>query len=410
MNVKKHHILYLLIIFFSFAPSLASSSIWQKKVVSISPSIVPSNCTMDMSIDKNGYPHLVYGDKTIEYVFQDGEGWHTERLATFQSNGASNPQLALDKTGKPHISYYNIDNSELIYTTRELNGWTQTIFDYDTTCETMAIDSQGKPHMIISISDPNTITSPPFPIFDPPVNSYHLFNESGDWKVEFVGVLGRSSKILVDPFDKIHVMINHGLITYATNSSGSWRSEIINPKGWSANEIKTMQFFIDESQSLNFIYQMREGVYIEGTCYGDCNVVYFKHAKNELGVWAIQDLATTNHDSSNVEKNTITPGIPHYFGLLRQQETTFQYAYLVGVRNTYSYTLTYEIFPTTPSQKSDQIDELNLDALVKCKIDTEGNLQIFYYDDENDVIVYATNKRTTNFIAPILINLLMSNG
>lgn len=310
-----------------------------------------------------------------------------------------------------HIAYYNTDDEKLVYRSREATGWTQTIFDYDTVCETIAVDSQGKAHMIISISGP-THHDPPYIFPDPPVESYHLSNASGDWQIERVGALGRSSEILIDSLDKIHLVINHGLITYATNSSGSWLSEVVNPEGSPINQIKTMQFYIDESQVIHLIYQMDEGVFYDGYCVGECEVLYFKHAEKKSGSWTIQDIAVTNY-FQYFERNTITSGAPHYIGFLRQQGMPPQYIYFVSVQTlSFSDTLTYEIFPAATPPTSGLIDRPNLipHGLFKCEIDKEGIVRAFYYEEDDDEIVYITNKQLKASPLPALINLLLSNG
>ena len=62
-----------------------------------------------LALDASGRPHISYLDSTnkdLKYAFYDGSGWQIQTVDSAGEVGEHN-SLALDASGQPHISYYD---------------------------------------------------------------------------------------------------------------------------------------------------------------------------------------------------------------------------------------------------------------------------------------------------------------
>ncbi len=114
-----------------------------------------------LALDPSGYPHITYLDfvamnnRDLKYARKlPGGGWKAE---TVDSEGDVGwfPSIAVDSSGQPHISYYDFDNGsgagKLKYATRSTSGgWSIETVDSagDVGAYTsIALDSSGRPHI-----------------------------------------------------------------------------------------------------------------------------------------------------------------------------------------------------------------------------------------------------------------------
>ena len=99
-------------------------------------------------LDKDGFPHIAYGWKTIKYAVWNGLGWDIDTVI-----GGYQPSLCLDKQGYPQIGYWYMDGSEYIVAcavwNEEFVQW--IIVDVDTSPDrayvSLSIDSLRYPHI-----------------------------------------------------------------------------------------------------------------------------------------------------------------------------------------------------------------------------------------------------------------------
>jgi len=117
-----------------------------------------------LALDSSGRPHISYGrdydNKTrgdLKYAAWDGSQWHIETVdsgGTNQRVGIAS-SLALDAYGFPHISYYwyvhpNYLNGELKYAAWNGSEWASQTVDSTTGVyyyNSLALDSSGYPHI-----------------------------------------------------------------------------------------------------------------------------------------------------------------------------------------------------------------------------------------------------------------------
>jgi len=114
-----------------------------------------------LALDANDHPHISYYDWTnedLKYAHFDGTSWLTETVDSAGSVGGST-SLALDASDHPHISYFDYDNFDLKYAhldssgLGQAQGWQIETVD-GRAClvnvglyTSLALDASGRPHI-----------------------------------------------------------------------------------------------------------------------------------------------------------------------------------------------------------------------------------------------------------------------
>lgn len=126
-----------------------TGSHWESEIVDRWTGWYPS-----LALDSSGRVHISYqdhllGEKDLRYAHQTGSGWETE---TVDSEGevGSYTSLALDSSDRPHISYYDRTNENLKYA-----HWTGDTWEIETVdssgrnglYNSLALDSGNLPHI-----------------------------------------------------------------------------------------------------------------------------------------------------------------------------------------------------------------------------------------------------------------------
>jgi hypothetical protein len=105
-----------------------------------------------LALDNSGYPHISYYDVTnqdLKYASWESGAWTITTVDSAGDVGQYN-SLALDNSGNPHISYYDVTNKDLKYASWESGSWSITTVEsggdvgQDTS---LALDNSGNPHI-----------------------------------------------------------------------------------------------------------------------------------------------------------------------------------------------------------------------------------------------------------------------
>ena len=274
--------------------------------------------------------------------------------------------IALDSSGKVHISYYDYTNADLKYATNASGAWVTTTVDSSGQVgryTSIALDSSGKAH--ISYFD-NTNR-----------DLKYATNASGSWVASTVDNsenVGSHTSIALDSSGNVYISYyayqedsrHDGDCKYATNVSGSWVATTVDSSG-QVGEYTSIA--LDSSGKAHISY-------LDDTNYG------LKYATNASGSW----VATT------VDSGTYYVG--EYTSIALDSSGKAHISY-------YDATTTKEYEPkrdlkyatnasgawvTTTVDGSERVGEYTSIAL-----DSSGKAHISYFDDTNDDLKYATN-------------------
>jgi len=116
-----------------------------------------SNGPTSLALDEGGYSHIAYpnydpagnGSFDLKYAFQDASGWQITTVDQAGSVG-SEPDLDLDQSGYPHISYIDRTNADLKYAFLDATGWhTETVVSDGVIgwSTSLKLDDQDYPHI-----------------------------------------------------------------------------------------------------------------------------------------------------------------------------------------------------------------------------------------------------------------------
>lgn len=188
-----------------------------------------------LALDKSGRPHISYcSNENLKYAWHDGAAWHIE---TVDSEGyiRANTSLALDSSGHPHISYYNATGENLKYAWHDVAGWhVETVDSVGDrgSHNSLALDGLDRPH----------------------VSYYHYTDWNGGslkyachdgdiWHIETVdsgesyGGMGYATSLALDKSDRPHISYR-GLnqisyedeLRYACHDGSMWHIETVDSR------------------------------------------------------------------------------------------------------------------------------------------------------------------------------------
>lgn len=147
--------------------------------------------------------------------------WILETIDQFTYN----PHIAIDSTGKPHISYFFNDsmNTELRYAVKNGQEWIISVVDTgDKSCgqhSSIAVDSIGQIH--ISYSSYNTPTGG--------THELRYARKDSSWHKEVIVSGGGPMDIEVDSLDVPHIVYSN--LKHATRDGSFWWTETITNGG-----------------------------------------------------------------------------------------------------------------------------------------------------------------------------------
>lgn len=109
-----------------------------------------------LALDASGRPHISYcaGDVDLRYAYNNGSAWVTETV-DWDGHGIGEISLALDSSGKPHISYIKgfgalvyayYDGAQWVY--EDLRGVGE-----GGSFTSLALDAAGRPHIAYNAGD-----------------------------------------------------------------------------------------------------------------------------------------------------------------------------------------------------------------------------------------------------------------
>jgi hypothetical protein len=177
-------------------------------------------------MDSNDQLHVVYpaGNLYLYYAYRDAAGWHATELVNASGSNIPYVSLAVDQEDHPHISYWLTSGGHL-YKHFDGISWSTEVLSSSAQLPSIAIDSQGFPH----------ITSSSFDGLD------YAHKDGSGWHYEVIdetndnGTVTNSTAIAITPSGGIHISYfqkETNYLKHAFTENGSWQTEIVDQAKW----------------------------------------------------------------------------------------------------------------------------------------------------------------------------------
>jgi hypothetical protein len=310
------------------------------------------------AVDSYGHAHVSYYNTNsydLMYSFFDGSGWQTVAVDTSGDTGESSA-LALNETDIPSIAYYSTTEAALKYATWDGDNWTTTTLDSDGDVgayASVALDSEGDPH--ISYLD---ITR---------VRLKYTYLDDGVWTVMDVGdigVNGTYSSIVLDDEDNPHIAFHEAVdddLEYAYHNGTTWNITELETDNSTGHQV-SMVIDSNGNSHISFI---------------DVSAQQLKYANNaaEGGVWNITSLAQVGvHTASTHGRTSIG------LGLLEEPHITYY--------NASATSLGYVFHNGTEWEFKITDDNGDVGQYSSMAVGPDGGVHVAYHDYTNDDLKY----------------------
>jgi methionine-rich copper-binding protein CopC len=246
-----------------------------------------------IKVDGSDNPHISYYDVTntdLKYAYKDGSGWHAETVDNGGSVG-SYTSIALNTANYPHISYYDSTNTDLKYAYKDGSGWhTETVDSTGSVGQhsSIALDGSGYPHISYHDSIAN-------------YDLKYAYKDAGGWHTETVdgpAWVGQYTSITLDASNYPHISYydwqNYDL-KYTYKDAGGWHTETVD----STNNVG-----LYTSVALN-------GAGYPCISYYDNTNYDLKYAYKDAGGWHAETVDSTGSVGSYTSIALDTSGYPH---------------------------------------------------------------------------------------------------
>lgn len=307
-----------------------------------------------LALDSTGKAHISCYDWTngdLKYATNSSGTWTTPTTVDSSGNVGEYTAIALDSSGKAYISYYDRTNNYLKYATKSSGTWTTETADSSGNVAgytSIALDSSGNPY--ISYFDSTGLLK-------------YATKSSGTWETEMAdtnGGVGGFTSIALDSSGKAYISYydwGNGDLKYTTKATGSWEPTTVDSAG---NIGTSTSIALDSSRNAYISYY-------DGT---NGNLMY---ATNASG-WG-----TTTVDSSG--------DVGQYTSLALDSSRNAYISYYDATNGNLMYaTNASGSWGTTTVDSSGDIGKY-----TSIKLDSSGKVHISYFDSTNGALKYAIN-------------------
>jgi hypothetical protein len=222
-----------------------------------------------VAADGQGNPHIAYFDivnTDLMYAVKRGPGWVVETVDDYGAGLYA--RIAVDAQGNPHICYWSVPTQELTYAVKLAGEWQIDHTGIGDKPLSLAIDKQGNPH--VGLID---VTAPV--LYD----LHYAFKQEGSWVVEIVDTTAVISdgSMALDGQGVPHLAYrrsNAQELRYAVRVGAMWTSEVADSP---AVDVFYPSIAMDSQDRPHISYYERNS--------GD-----LKYAKKSNDFWSIQTI------------------------------------------------------------------------------------------------------------------------
>jgi hypothetical protein len=165
-----------------------------------------------LKIDDDGNFHIAYGRNHLFYSTHDGTTWRHEVIDTFSG---LHPSLALDASGRAHISYFTYEDMAVRYAHQTGSGWQiETVeMETGTASTSLALDSQGRPHIAYATEYGEL---------------RYAHKTANDWAIEKIAVGAKRQSLALDSAGQPHVsFVMDDMLQYGVRTAAGWQIGIV---------------------------------------------------------------------------------------------------------------------------------------------------------------------------------------
>jgi hypothetical protein len=319
----------------------------------------------------NNIPRVVYYDATnrgVRYADRDSSAWVCQTVEN-ASYGATFASMAVDATGKAHVTY--LSDTAVRYAKQTTpTSWSLVTVDtreFVGSYPSIAVDNNGYVHVSYLCVRPSYGNTGQ--------DLKYATNASGTWQTETVETnYLNSHSIAVDATGKVHIAYirsNEGL-KYATGNLGSWNKELIH--SYANNEGGFCSIGIDSAGKVHIGYFFAKS--------SECNLEY---AVGNLGSWDKERIESKPGTNSSVgwSSSLMIEAPEDYvwivYGYYNWDSSTYAIKMAEGRYGSWS---TYDIY-------SGSLDYGSLDATL----DDDGKTHVSFIDTAGypKRLMYITN-------------------
>ena len=343
---------------------------WQREIVDSSPGVGEY---ASIAVDASHRLHVSYYDFTngrLKYAVKAsaGSAWSSETVGDPSGNNVGlHSSIAVDGSGKIHISYYDLDNGDLKYASRASGSaaWSIQSVDEDGNVgqySSIAVEGNGNVH--IGYHDATQTR----------LDLKYATNVTGAWvksTLDSNGNVGQYSSIAVDGAGKVH-------ISYYDSSNGYLKYISGQSAVWGAPEIVDRVGNVGRYSSIALSVNLQGGPVVH-IGYYDSTGANLRYATNTTGSWVVDSTLDSGGDvgrQASLALSLDTYGNP-----------VVHISYFDATFNNLKY-----ITNATLAWVSSSIDAAgDAGRYSSLAVDKTGRLHIGYYDLLARKLKYATN-------------------
>ena len=188
---------------------------WSVECIDCPPDLEYNSLTeRSLAVDGEGNLHVAYGRNKLFYSAHDGTEWRHEVIDTF---AGLNPSLALDASGRAHISYFTYEDMAVRYAYQTGSVWQiETVeMQTGTAAPSLALDSQGRPHIAYATENGEL---------------HYAHKTASDWVIEKTAGGVQKQSLALDSAGQPHVsFVAEGVLKYGLRTAAGWQISNVGP-------------------------------------------------------------------------------------------------------------------------------------------------------------------------------------